>query len=269
MTQGTKGTITLTDPATGAFTYQPNPGTSGPDTFTFSVSDGAGETPPMPMTIHVENRPPEFVPFTTSLFVDAGQVFNGTLPVRDDQGGETVTFRIVANGTKGIATITNPAMGAFSYRPNPGTTGPDTFSFVIGDGVGETAPIVVTINIVNNAPRPVAGSLTVTAGQSVSGTFSVPNPDGDTLTYRIVGQGLKGTATVTDQATGAFSFAASATASGADSFTFVVNDGVGDSDPVPVNITIVAASGTGTDTTTSSNWGTLVWGQGTWKAAGN
>ncbi|MBF0349140.1 MAG: tandem-95 repeat protein [Magnetococcales bacterium] len=263
VTQPTKGTLTLTNATTGAFTYQPFPGTSGPDTFSFSVSDGVGETAPMPMTIHVENKLPEFIPFTESIFVDAGQVFNGLLPIKSDQTGETLTFRIVTNGTKGTATLTNTATGAFSYRPNPGTTGPDTFSFAISDGVGETQPITMTLNIVNNRPQPVTGTLTVTAGQSVTGTFSIPNPEGDILTYRIVTQGLKGTATITDPATGTFSFAALSTASGADFFTFVVNDGVGDSDPVPINITINPATGANT---ASSHWGTLIWGQNNWSA---
>lgn len=37
---GSLGTATMTDAATGAFTYTPNPGAAGVDLFTFRVSDG-------------------------------------------------------------------------------------------------------------------------------------------------------------------------------------------------------------------------------------
>ncbi len=36
----TKGTVTITDPKKGAFTYTPHPGQTGTDTFKFSVHDG-------------------------------------------------------------------------------------------------------------------------------------------------------------------------------------------------------------------------------------
>ncbi|MEO5328474.1 MAG: tandem-95 repeat protein [Magnetococcus sp. THC-1_WYH] len=259
--QGTKGTVTLTDAKTGAYTYQPNPGAFGPDTFSFSVTNGVGETPPMPMTVHVQAPPPEFVPFANQLFVDMGQTFTGLLPIKSNPTGATLAFKIVTNGTKGVATITNAATGAFSYRPNPSTTGADTFMFTISDGVNESSPSPVTINIVNVVPKPVVSQYTVDAGQSVSGTFSVPNPEGNILTYRIDKQGLKGTATITNQATGAFTFAAQATASGPDFFTFIVNNGVFDSDPVAVNLTINSSTAA-----TNGKWGTMVWGQDKWSA---
>src|SRR5262249_47911779 len=46
----------------------------------------------------------------------------GTLQAADADG-DPLTFSIVANGTKGVATITNAATGAFTYTPNPGITG--------------------------------------------------------------------------------------------------------------------------------------------------
>ncbi|MBF0603660.1 MAG: hypothetical protein HQL07_08195 [Nitrospirae bacterium] len=205
---------------------------------------------------------PEFIPFTASLFVDAGQVFNGSLPTKSDPSGEVLSFRIVTNGTKGVATILNAATGTFSYKPNPGTTGADSFSFAIKKGLVETPPISLTLNIVNNKPQPPAGSITVDAGKSVNGSVAAPNPEGDILTYRIVQQGLKGTATM-DPSTGAFTFAALANANGSDFFLFAVNDGVGDSDPVRMDIAIRGTAGVAA---AESTWGTMVWGTGTWSA---
>ncbi|HIJ85144.1 MAG TPA: Ig-like domain-containing protein, partial [Magnetococcales bacterium] len=95
------------------------------------------------------NRLPEFIPFSENLHVEMGQVYTGLLPIRDEEGETNLTFTIVTNGEKGTATITNPRTGAFTYQPRPGFMGPDTFSFVINDGIGETQPIPVTMHVVN------------------------------------------------------------------------------------------------------------------------
>ncbi|WP_159881444.1 YDG domain-containing protein [Paenibacillus puerhi] len=42
--QGGKGTVVLTDPASGAFEYSPHAGQHGPDSFTFKVSDGLADS---------------------------------------------------------------------------------------------------------------------------------------------------------------------------------------------------------------------------------
>ncbi|HIJ83932.1 MAG TPA: cadherin-like domain-containing protein, partial [Magnetococcales bacterium] len=144
VTQASKGTITLTNPATGAFTYQPNPGTSGPDTFTFAVSDGAGETPPIPMTVHVVNNPPRPSAETTTII--AGQTLNGTLAV-SNADGDTLAYRIVTNGTKGVVTLTNAATGTYTYVPNPGAYGTDTFTFIVNDGIADSEAVTVTVNM--------------------------------------------------------------------------------------------------------------------------
>lgn len=47
----------------------------------------------------------------------------------------------------GTAAITNAATGAFSYMPNPGQTGQDTFMFQIQKSFGTSAPTTETILI--------------------------------------------------------------------------------------------------------------------------
>ncbi|HIJ84656.1 MAG TPA: tandem-95 repeat protein, partial [Magnetococcales bacterium] len=226
------------NPATGAFTYQPNLGTSGPDTFTFAVSDGAGETAPIPMTIHVANKLPEFLPPTENIVAQVGQLLQGILPIKNDQTGETLVFKIVSQGSKGKIILTNPATGAFTYQPNPGTSGPDTFTFAVSDGAGETAPIPMTVQVVNNPPSPVADTPTIMAGQTLNATLSVSNADGDTLAYRIVTNGSKGVVTLTNAATGTYTYVPNPGAYGTDTFTFIVNDGIADSQAVTVTVNV-------------------------------
>ncbi|OCT11360.1 hypothetical protein A8709_06715 [Paenibacillus pectinilyticus] len=71
---------------------------------------------------------------------------SGTLNASDEDG-DPLQFRIVANGTKGTAVVTNPVTGAVAYTPDPGETGTDTFMFKANDGVDDSKTAVVTVHI--------------------------------------------------------------------------------------------------------------------------
>jgi len=44
VSNGTLGTATITNPATGAVVYTPSPGATGIDTFTFVANDGRADS---------------------------------------------------------------------------------------------------------------------------------------------------------------------------------------------------------------------------------
>jgi len=90
----------------------------------------------------------------------------------------------------------------------------------------------------NHPPAASDGTLTVTAGQSASGTLMATDPDGDSLTFSITGGETKGTASITDPTTGAFTYTAHVGAGGTDTFTFSVSDEHA-SDAATVTVTIV------------------------------
>ena len=118
------------------------------------------------------------------------------------------------------------------------------------DGTGVAQYAVVRANPPTNTP-PVAstGSGTVTAGETSSGTLSASDVDGDALTYALVSNGTKGTATITNTATGAYTYAAAGGSTGTDTFSFKVNDGSADSNVATVTMTIVAAPACAADVT--------------------
>src|SRR5205814_8439930 len=109
---------------------------------------------------------------------------NGTL-VATDVDGDALTYAIVTNGTKGTATITNPATGAFTYTPAANAHGPDSFTFTARDAslVSNTATVSITITAVNDAP--VAVPDTATTAEDTAVTIAVLtndlDPDGDAL----------------------------------------------------------------------------------------
>ena len=191
---------------------------------------------------------------------------SGTL-VASDVDGDALTYAIVANGTKGTATITNVATGAFTYTPNPNANGTDTITFKASDGTvdSNTATIAITITAVNDAPVAADGSLTTLEDTPASGTLVASDVDGDALTYAIVGNGTKGSAVITNAATGAFTYTPNPNANGTDTITFKANDGTVDSNTATVSITItavndapVAADGTLTTLEDTPASGTLV-----------
>lgn len=97
--------------------------------------------------------PPNSAPVATddAISTQEDTATNGTLSA-SDADGDPLTYSIVANGSKGTATVTNAATGAFTYTPNASENGTDTFTFKASDGTldSNTATITVTISPVDD-----------------------------------------------------------------------------------------------------------------------
>jgi len=105
---------------------------------------------------------------------------------------------------------------------------------IIGCGGGGGDTSVTT----NTAPTATDGTLTTNQDQAATGSLSAIDADGDALTYSIVANGSKGTATITDAAAGSYTYTPNANANGTDTFTFNVNDGTEDSNTATVTAII-------------------------------
>ncbi|TGJ94373.1 hypothetical protein DLJ96_20015, partial [Actinotalea fermentans ATCC 43279 = JCM 9966 = DSM 3133] len=124
---------------------------------------------------------------------------------------------------------------------------------VQGDGPVPTTPVATD------------GASTTTAGVAVTGTLAGSSPSGGALTYEVVAAPSSGTVTLTNPATGAFSYTPAAGFVGTTSFTFRVKAGTTWSNVATqtVRVTSVAGirglwgldEGTGTTTADSSGWG--------------
>jgi uncharacterized protein len=97
------------------------------------------------LSIHDGNFLPEVVDGT--LKVARGSTAIGTLKGSDPVENSPVTFRILTNGKKGTAKVTDAAKGSYTYTPNPGILGTDRFTFAANDGADDSNTATVTVTI--------------------------------------------------------------------------------------------------------------------------
>ncbi|WP_236503623.1 Ig-like domain-containing protein [Tychonema sp. BBK16] len=225
----TKGTIFL-DPL-GNFTYTPNAGFFGLDTFTYNVSDGAAIVPAT-VNINVTNSLPIAQPDNYS--ISAGKALNitapGVLANDSDADLDTLTAALSANPTKGAIALNKD--GSFTYTPNAGFAGTDTFTYTVSDGIVNSASATVTVNVNNNPPVAIADSYTTAFNTplNVAGLGVLINDtdaENDPLTAILVAGPTKGAIAL--NANGSFSYTPNAAFAGTDSFTYKANDGKADS----------------------------------------
>jgi len=94
-----------------------------------------------------------------------------------DADGDTLSFAITANPTKGAVSVT--PSGSFTYTPDTYASGTDTFSFKANDGLADSQPAKVTITILDANPQ---GSIEVTKIFGKTPDSDVPNTLKDTYT---------------------------------------------------------------------------------------
>jgi VCBS repeat-containing protein len=153
------GTLTLN--ADGSFAYTPTAGYAGPDSFTYNAYDGYGVSSPSgTVSINVIGSLPVAgndtyaTPVNTTLTVPAaGVLLNDTNP-----DGDPMTAVLVTTTAHGVLTLN--ADGSFTYVPDAGYQGYDTFAYNADNG-GFTVEATVTIAVGSVAPPSVQGSLAV------------------------------------------------------------------------------------------------------------
>jgi len=187
----TKGTLTLN--ANGSFTYTPNANYNGSDSFTYKASDGTLQSAVTTVTLTVTAVNDAPVAVNDSYSTPQGTPLNVSAPgvlVNDsDVDSPTLTAVLVTGPTKG--TLTLNANGSFTYTPNAGYSGGDSFTYKANDGKADSNVATVSISVVS------ATAATFTA----SGTHPVTGkPLSATVTFDIVSGRLVATITNTSPA---------------------------------------------------------------------
>lgn len=231
----TYGTVVI-DPG-GDYTYTPDAGYFGRDSFAFSVTDPLGGRADYTVfvTVRMVNNAP--VASDAAITVTENGSHTGALPAATDADGEAVTYSLAAGPSRG--TVTVDADGAFTYTPEPGASGPDRFLYDVTDGVTtSTYTVTVRIDPINHAPVAVDGIVTTQHGVPV--TFAIFNdPDGDPLTFTLDQPSSSGSFTAgTD---GTVTFTPRAGFAGEATFAYTVTDPSGSA--ASATVTVVVKNG--------------------------
>jgi len=254
------GTVNLN--SNGSFVYTPNPGYVGADSFTYLANNGLADSNIATVTITINNNPPVAVDDAYSVNM------NGTLTVAkpgilsNDTDDGNILIAILGSTTLHGALVVN-SDGSFTYTPDSGYIGLDSFSYQANDGIASSNVATVTISvksIVNSSPVAKDDSFNVTRDLTLSiakpGVLSNDSDaEGDLLTSVLVSTVNHGSLTLNSD--GSFTYIPLAGYTGDDSFTYLANDGKSNSNAATVIITVSPPEATfGLDS------GNNVWAEG-------
>ena len=174
------GSVTLSG---NSVIYTPALNYNGTDSFSFKANDGTVDSniANVNLTINPVNDAP--VATSKSLSVDEDNSLSVTLG-GSDSDGDTLTYSVMQNPSNGTLSGTAPNL---TYTPSLNFHGTDYFTYVINDGIIDSAEanVTITVNSLNDAPVANAGTdITVTDGTPVnlSGYLS-DDLDGNITSY--------------------------------------------------------------------------------------
>jgi hypothetical protein len=155
-TSAANGTITINPDF--SLDYTPAAGFVGSDTFTYIIDDANGNTSQGSVTVVVSSTN---VPIATTDYYDVQadtllsiQVNQGVLLNDDDPMQETLTVELTPISPPLHGVLSLGADGHFSYQPDTGFAGNDSFIYRIFNDTGNSAVATVNLNV-----RTLSGSL--------------------------------------------------------------------------------------------------------------
>jgi uncharacterized protein YkwD len=179
----------------GSFTYTPAGDYHGPDSFTFTASDGTSTSEPATASITVTpaNDAPSVVDDEASVDEDGGvvvDVLGNDSAGPANESSQTLTLSVASAPSHGSALVLTAGVdaGKVLYTPAPDFNGSDSFSYTACDDGSPsrcgTATVAVTVAAVNDPPVvALAATPLVLEGGSADLHATASDVDGDSLTY--------------------------------------------------------------------------------------
>lgn len=149
------GTLSLN--SNGSFTYTPNASFTGTDTFTYRASNGVQQSGLATVTIQVTPliQPPVARDDAYTVVTGQSLVVNAPGVMQNDSDPQSLPLTAqLLTGTGSGLLLFNPN-GSFSYTPNLGFTGLDTFTYQVSNGTktSQVATVRITVQPVLGGPQ--------------------------------------------------------------------------------------------------------------------
>jgi len=165
-------------------TYRPNANYHGPDSFTFTVSDGTLISAPATISIDVTSveDPPIAAAITVAATEDTATQI--TL-VGSDGDGDPLTYAVERKPGNGTLSGDPPNL---TYTPNPNFNGGDSFTFTASSGGVTSSPATVSIQVaaVNDPPLATDSSVSIPEDTAVEIKLQASDVETAVLTYTIL-----------------------------------------------------------------------------------
>ena len=229
-TQASNGTVTRSG---NTFTYTPRSGFSGADSFSYTISDGKGNSATGTVNITVgaapvDNKAPIAVNDTISTTMGVPVLVN-LLANDSDPNGDKIALKTLSNPKNGKLYRMNDSY--IFYFPNAGFVGKDSFTYTITDSKGATSTASVAITVAPANRLPVAKNDVVTAKSGKAVMLNLlandADPDGDALT--VLGATVPSHGSIRWQDKKTIIYTPRADYTGWDNFAYTISDGKGGS----------------------------------------
>ncbi|MFB6232110.1 MAG: Ig-like domain-containing protein, partial [Salinibacter sp.] len=219
------GSLTLD--ADGSFTYDPDAGFNGTDSFEYEAADdsSAADTASVTITVEPRNDPP--VASADSFRTNRNQTLSvsapGVLDNDSDPDGDSLRASLVSGGTSG--TVTLEGDGSFEYTPDQDFAGADAFTYEAADGRGGTdqAEVMIAVNA-----RPTASDDSNQTIESQPVTTDVlandSDPDGRLNASTVQVQTNPSNGSASANSDGTITYTPDAGFTGTDSYAYTVED---------------------------------------------
>lgn len=237
------GSVTLNG---DVFTYSPDEGYSGTDSFTYTIDDGNAHTATATVTITVKPDPTSVVDAVDdSVPTDFGKPVEFNV-ISNDSNPTGGALKISQNTKPPSATgslvlsKTGTTVGQAKFTPKKGYSGTTSFTYTLLDSKGKTDTATVNITVNPGVP-PVAEDDTATTKYGTSVTFNILTNDSDPKSRKLSissnTKPAKGTVSL-NKTTGVVTYKPSKGFSGTDTFNYTLSNSDGLTDSATVNITV-------------------------------
>ena len=231
----------LTFNADGSYEYVPNPNFNGADSFTYVVTDaGSGESFTQSVTLTVD-AVSDLAATDDQNAGDQDTVISGSVADNDTTlSGGTLTYAAAGDVQNGSLTFNTD--GTYSYTPEAGFSGTDSFDYVVTDtdsGESFTQTVTLTVAAVNDAPVAVDDVVTAQEDvllENINVLGNDTDSDGNPLTVTNAVSAAGGVVTI--NADGTLSYQAPANFTGPDTINYTIDDGAGGTSTAVVNIDV-------------------------------